>query len=98
MWCKTDLINYMKMGACIATQLPIIHFSSLQYKGLKQVHPDTGVYSKPNKIITMTSRMIQTAVGLLLPGELALLRFVRGAKSVTRYTSGTKLFSGCFYR
>uniref|UniRef100_A0A674P4P0 Zgc:171759 n=1 Tax=Takifugu rubripes TaxID=31033 RepID=A0A674P4P0_TAKRU len=52
------------------------------YKVLKQVHPDTGISSSAslseasrlahyNKRSTITSREIQTAVRLLLPGELA---------------------------
>merc|ERR1711972_570006 len=82
------------------------------YKVLKQVHPDTGVSSKPmsimnsfvndlferiaaeasklahyNKRSTITSREIQTAVRLLLPGELAKHAVSEGTKAVTKYTS-----------
>merc|ERR1712080_5871 len=82
------------------------------YKGLKQVHPDTGVSSKAmsimtsfvndlferiaaeasrlahyNKRSTITSREIQTAVRLLLPGELAKHAVSEGTKAVTKYTS-----------
>nr|XP_015193337.1 PREDICTED: histone H2B 1/2-like [Lepisosteus oculatus] len=46
------------------------------YKVLKQVHPDTGISSK-----------IQTAVRLLLPGELAKHAVSEGTKAVTKYTS-----------
>merc|ERR1711942_300588 len=63
------------------------------YKVLKQVHPDTGVASKAsrlahyNKRSTITSREIQTAVRLLLPGELAKHAVSEGTKAVTKYTS-----------
>merc|ERR1711862_997795 len=75
------------------------------YKVLNQVHPDTGVSSKPmsimnsfvkdlferiaaeasrlahyNKRSTITSREIQTAVRLLLPGELAKHAVSEGTK------------------
>ena len=40
-----------------------------------------------NKRSTITSREIQTAVRLLLPGELAKHAGSEGAKAVTKYTS-----------
>ena len=40
-----------------------------------------------NKRSTITSREIQTAVGLLLPGELAKHAVSEGTKAVTKYTS-----------
>ena len=40
-----------------------------------------------NKRITITSREIQTAVRLLLPGELAKHAVSEGTKAVTKYTS-----------
>uniref|UniRef100_A0AAQ5YN99 Histone H2B n=1 Tax=Amphiprion ocellaris TaxID=80972 RepID=A0AAQ5YN99_AMPOC len=69
------------------------------YKVLKQVHPDTGISSKAmgimnsfasrlahyNKRSTITSREIQTAVRLLLPGELAKHAVSEGHQ-VTFYT------------
>ncbi|XP_014214782.1 histone H2B.3-like [Copidosoma floridanum] len=79
---------------------------------LKQVYPDTGVFSKAisiincfvndifkrvafeasrlahyNKRFTMTSRIIQTAVRLLLPNELAKHAVFKGTKTVTKYAS-----------
>lgn len=41
-----------------------------------------------NKRSTITSREIQTAVRLLLPGELAKHAVSEGTKAVTKYTSG----------
>ncbi|XP_057286243.1 histone H2B 1/2/3/4/6-like [Pezoporus wallicus] len=52
-------------------------YSIYVYKVLKQVHPDTGI----------SSREIQTAVRLLLPGELAKHAVSEGTKAVTKYTS-----------
>ena len=42
-----------------------------------------------NKKRTMTSREIQTAVRLLLPGELAKHAVSEGTKAVTKYTAST---------
>ena len=43
-----------------------------------------------NKRSTITSREIQTAVRLLLPGELAKHAVSEGTKAVTKYTSANK--------
>ncbi len=40
-----------------------------------------------NKKSTMTSREVQTAVRLLLPGELSKHAVSEGTKAVTKYTS-----------
>merc|ERR1711920_693989 len=40
-----------------------------------------------NKKATLTSREIQTAIRLLLPGELAKHAVSEGTKAVTKYTS-----------
>jgi histone H3/H4 len=40
-----------------------------------------------NKKSTITSREIQTAIRLLLPGELAKHAVSEGTKAVTKYTS-----------
>ncbi|KAF7259608.1 hypothetical protein EG68_02876 [Paragonimus skrjabini miyazakii] len=44
-----------------------------------------------NKRSTITSREIQTAVRLLLPGELAKHAVSEGTKAVTKYTSTNSL-------
>ncbi|PSC69424.1 histone H2B [Micractinium conductrix] len=44
--------------------------------------------SRVNKKPTLTSREIQTAVRLVLPGELAKHAVSEGTKAVTKYTSG----------
>ncbi|XP_055352399.1 histone H2B-like [Paramacrobiotus metropolitanus] len=46
--------------------------------------------SQYNKKSTITSREIQTAVRLLLPGELAKHAVSEGTKAVTKYTSANK--------
>jgi histone H3/H4 len=43
--------------------------------------------AKYNKKATISSREIQTAVRLLLPGELAKHAVSEGTKAVTKYTS-----------
>uniref|UniRef100_T1GVP8 Histone H2B n=1 Tax=Megaselia scalaris TaxID=36166 RepID=T1GVP8_MEGSC len=49
-----------------------------------------------NKRSTITSREIQTAVRLLLPGELAKHAVSEGTKAVTKYTSSNTGDSICF--
>ena len=46
--------------------------------------------AKYAKRMTIGSREIQTAVRLLLPGELAKHAISEGTKAVTKYTSSTK--------
>ena len=46
-----------------------------------------GLYNKKN---TISSREVQTAVRLLLPGELAKHAVSEGTKAVTKYTSSSK--------
>ena len=43
-----------------------------------------------NKRSTISSREVQTAVSLLLPGELAKHAVSEGTKAVTKYTSASK--------
>uniref|UniRef100_K7F7G8 Histone H2B n=1 Tax=Pelodiscus sinensis TaxID=13735 RepID=K7F7G8_PELSI len=49
-----------------------------------------------NKRSTITSREIQTAVRLLLPGELAKHAVSEGTKAVTKYTS-SKIINVLYY-
>ena len=51
------------------------------------VYIATPLASSYNKKSTLTSREIQTAVRLLLPGELAKHAVSEGTKAVTKYTS-----------
>uniref|UniRef100_A0A4W6DVC3 Histone H2A/H2B/H3 domain-containing protein n=1 Tax=Lates calcarifer TaxID=8187 RepID=A0A4W6DVC3_LATCA len=64
------------------------------YKVLKQVHPDTWNLFQGHEHHELLrdappspSREIQTAVRLLLPGELAKHAVSEGTKAVTKYTS-----------
>ncbi|KYO39888.1 hypothetical protein Y1Q_0006752 [Alligator mississippiensis] len=50
-----------------------------------------------NKRSTITSREIQTAVRLLLPGELAKHAVSEGTKAVTKYTSSKLPGGRCFW-
>ena len=45
------------------------------------------VLTLPSRRSTITSREIQTAVRLMLPGELAKHAVSEGTKAVTKYTS-----------
>lgn len=48
---------------------------------------ESGALAQHNKKSTISSREIQTAVRLLLPGELAKHAVSEGTKAVTKYTS-----------
>ena len=50
---------------------------------------EAGKLVRYNKKGTLTSREIQTAVRLVLPGELAKHAVSEGTKAVTKYTSSS---------
>jgi hypothetical protein len=52
-----------------------------------QIATETSVLARYNKKPTVTSREIQTAVRLILPGELAKHAVSEGTKAVTKFTS-----------
>ncbi|CAL8316543.1 unnamed protein product [Arctogadus glacialis] len=53
----------------------------------KRIAGESSKLAHYNKRSTITSREIQTAVRLLLPGELAKHAVSEGTKAVTKYTS-----------
>mmetsp|Transcript_4321 Transcript_4321/g.6440 ORF Transcript_4321/g.6440 Transcript_4321/m.6440 type:complete len:137 (-) Transcript_4321:118-528(-) len=55
----------------------------------ERVAAESGRLARYNKKSTITSREIQTAVRLLLPGELAKHAVSEGTKAVTKYQSQT---------
>ena len=52
-----------------------------------RIGEEGGKLARYNKSKTLTSREVQTAVRLLLPGELAKHAVSEGTKAVTKYTS-----------
>ena len=52
-----------------------------------RVTSEAGRLSRYNKKATLSSREIQTAVRLVLPGELAKHAVSEGTKAVTKFTS-----------
>ncbi|KAL3209958.1 hypothetical protein MRX96_037596 [Rhipicephalus microplus] len=63
-------------------------FSIYIHKVLKQrIAAESSRLAHYNKRSTITSREIQTAVRLLLPGELAKHAVSEGTKAITKYTS-----------
>jgi histone H2B len=52
-----------------------------------RVATEAGRLARYNKRHTITSREVQTAVRLILPGELAKHAVSEGTKAVTKYTS-----------
>jgi histone H2B len=53
----------------------------------ERVAGEAGKLCRYNKMSTLSSREIQTAVRLMLPGELARHAVSEGAKAVTKYTT-----------
>lgn len=53
----------------------------------EKIATETSVLARYNKKPTVTSREIQTAVRLILPGELAKHAVSEGTKAVTKFTS-----------
>ncbi|KAH0795998.1 Histone H2B [Histomonas meleagridis] len=63
-------------------------FSSYIFKVLKQVHPDIGArLVDMNDRNTLGSREIQTAVRLVLPGDLAKHAVSEGGKAVAKFNA-----------
>lgn len=56
----------------------------------ERIAAESSRLSHYNKRSTITSREVQTAVRLLLPGELAKHAVSEGTKAVTKYTSVNK--------
>ncbi|KAK9811111.1 hypothetical protein WJX73_003379 [Symbiochloris irregularis] len=54
----------------------------------EKIATETATLARYNKKPTVTSREIQTAVRLILPGELAKHAVSEGTKAVTKFTSG----------
>ena len=55
----------------------------------ERIAVEAGRLARSNKRQTITSREIQTAVRLILPGELAKHAVSEGTKAVTKYTAGS---------
>ena len=53
----------------------------------ERIAGEASCLARYNKRLTITSREIQTAVHLLLPGELAKHAVSEGTKAVTKYAS-----------
>ena len=53
----------------------------------EKVVTEAGKLARYNKKATLSSREIQTAVRLVLPGELAKHAVSEGTKAVTKYTA-----------
>jgi len=55
----------------------------------EKIATEAGKLVRYNRRRTLSSREVQTAVRLLLPGELAKHAVSEGTKAVTKYTSST---------
>jgi histone H2B len=56
----------------------------------KRIAGESSRLAHYNKWSTITSRIIQTAVRLILPGELTKLVLSEGTKTLTKYTNTNK--------
>eukprot|EP00921_Rhytidocystis_pertsovi_P006365 GHVQ01010856.1.p2 GENE.GHVQ01010856.1~~GHVQ01010856.1.p2 ORF type:complete len:121 (+),score=19.96 GHVQ01010856.1:99-461(+) len=56
----------------------------------EKIAAEAGKLVKYNKKDTLSSREVQTAVRLVLPGELAKHAVSEGTKAVTKFTGGSK--------
>merc|ERR1711939_1082036 len=56
----------------------------------EKISGEAGRLVRYNKRHTLSSREVQTAVRLLLPGELAKHAVVGGTKAVTKFSSNAK--------
>ncbi len=61
--------------------------TGLQHNEHARNHTQAAKLGRINKTKTMTSREIQTAVRLVLPGELSKHAVSEGTKAVTKFTS-----------
>jgi histone H3/H4 len=64
--------------------------NSLVHDVFERIAVEAGKLVRYNKKGTLSSREIQTAVRLILPGELAKHAVSEGTKAVTKYTSNAK--------
>ena len=63
--------------------------NSFIYDIFEKICNEASRLAKYNRKYTLSSREIQTAVRLLLPGELAKHAVVEGAKAVTKFSSNS---------
>ena len=64
--------------------------NSFIYDIFEKIAHESSKLVRYNKKHTLSSREVQTAVRLLLPGELAKHAVVEGTKAVTKFSSNTK--------
>merc|ERR1712205_297535 len=64
-----------------------VHHELVHQRHLRQDCREAAKLARYNKKPTITSREIQTAVRLILPGELAKHAVSEGTKAVTKFTS-----------
>jgi histone H2B len=75
------------MNSFVAGRVHVFH-AVLQFVDLfEKISTEAGRLARYNKRQTITSREIQTAVRLLLPGELAKHAVSEGTKAVTKYNA-----------
>ena len=89
------IVQYAEWHLCAAQVHPDTGISSRAISILnsfitdifEKIATETAQLARYNKKPTVTSREIQTAVRLILPGELAKHAVSEGTKAVTKFTS-----------
>ena len=85
-------------GSLLPSSLPFFSETGISKKGISilnsfindifdRVCTEAGKLTRYNKKATLSSREVQTAVRLVLPGELAKHAVSEGTKAVTKFTS-----------
>jgi len=78
-----DIFERIATEASSTSRSPVFYFGTL-YSYDSHFSTELASYSKKS---TISSREIQTAVRLILPGELAKHAISEGTKSVTKFSS-----------
>ena len=79
----------VRVRAALPSPPPLYQPPPPRARARARAAPLTRRHTRTPRITTQTSREIQTAVRLLLPGELAKHAVSEGTKAVTKYTSTT---------
>lgn len=75
------------MSSCLIVVCSRAYLVMFQCFHVERIAGEAGRLARYNKRSTLSSREIQTAIRLLLPGELAKHAVSEGTKAVTKYTS-----------
>jgi hypothetical protein len=78
---------FVRVLRCRVPPSPLSIMNSFINDTFEKVVTEAGKLARYNKKATLSSREVQTAVRLVLPGELAKHAVSEGTKAVTKFTS-----------